>query len=56
MRLLKHTTAGSHSLRIVVSNVIVDPSEVGIRLFGRIDHLQVLQSPSNHAVAEQAGK
>jgi len=53
MRLLYNTAAGLDSLHVVISNVVVDPSEVGVRLFGRIRRLQVLQSPSDHAVAEQ---
>jgi hypothetical protein len=39
MRLLNHTTTGSNSLRIIVSNIVVDPSKVGIRLFGRVGRL-----------------
>ena len=53
MRLVHHTATGSNSLCIIISDVVVDPSEVGVGLFGRIGRLQILESPSNHAVAEQ---
>ena len=56
MRLFNHTATGSNSLCIIVRDVVVDPSKVCVRLFGRIGRLQILQSPSNHAVAEQTWK
>lgn len=54
MRPLDLTAASSNSLRVIVSNIVVDPGKVGVRLLGRIGRLQILESPSNHTVAEQA--
>lgn len=49
----KHTATSLDSLRIVVSNIVVDPSQVRIRLFGGIGRLEILQSSPDHAVAKQ---
>jgi hypothetical protein len=48
-----HTSASLNSLCVVVRNVVVDPSEVSIRVFGRVARLQILQPSSDHTVAEQ---
>jgi hypothetical protein len=48
-----HTATSSNSLCVVIRNIVVDPSEVSIRLFGRIACLQVLQPSSDHTVAQQ---
>ena len=40
-------------MRIVVGDIVVNPSEVRIRFLWRARGLQVLQSTSDHAVAEQ---
>lgn len=52
----EHTATSLDGLCVVVGDVVVDPGQVSIGLFGRVGSLKILQSTANHTVAEQARK
>jgi hypothetical protein len=53
---IDHTSTCSHSLRVVLGNIVLDPCEIRIRFLRRVCCLQLLQSTSDHAVSEQTWK
>lgn len=48
------TAACLHSLRVIVGDIVVDPSQVRVRLFRRRGCLKVLQATTDHAIPQQA--
>jgi len=53
---INHTSTCSNSLRVVVGNIVVDPSEILVRFLRRVCRLQVLQPASDHTIPEQTRK